>query len=142
MSAGYGLVSPTGGFDVPFASAVASAPVVTTFTDPNGAGATTLYSAVINWGDGLTSTGTITGPVGGVFSVSATHTYFVLGTPPTITVSIARGAGTTMTVTSTAVVGTSIFALNPTLSGAVTLIGGRPSRSAGHWWSARTRTPP
>ena len=100
------------------------------FTDPNGAGATTLYSAVINWGDGITSTGTITGPVGGVFSVSAPHAYFVLGTPPTITVSIARRAGTPVTVTSTAFVGTSIFALNPTLGGAVTL-SGSPTISIG-----------
>ena len=67
VSAGYGLVSPTGGLDAPFASAVAAPPVVATFTDPNGAGATTLYSAVINWGDGLTSTGTISGPVGRCF---------------------------------------------------------------------------
>ena len=84
-----GHVTATGGLTISFAGALASSPVVATFTDPNGAGATGLYSATINWGDGVSSTGSIGAPVNGVFSVTGTHTYFDLGNVP-ITVSIAR----------------------------------------------------
>jgi len=48
---------------------------VATFTDPNGV-YTGQYGATINWGDGTPqTTGVITGPSGGVYTVSGTHTY-------------------------------------------------------------------
>src|SRR5439155_1625804 len=50
--------------------------VVATFTDPGGAEHASDYSAVINWGDGSTSVGTISVPdVNGVFTVTGSHTY-------------------------------------------------------------------
>lgn len=47
---------------------------VATFTDPDKSASPTEYSASIDWGDGSTSTGTITG-TGGNFTVNGTHTY-------------------------------------------------------------------
>ncbi|HEY2785006.1 MAG TPA: choice-of-anchor Q domain-containing protein [Fimbriiglobus sp.] len=117
-----GPVNATGGYTRPVASAIPSSPIVATFTDPFGAVSPSGYTATINWGDGNSSTGTITGPVNGGFSVSGTHTYFDLGNVP-ITVTIARWTAFPVTVTSTASVGTSIIALNPTLSGSVALSG-------------------
>jgi hypothetical protein len=37
------------------------------------------YTATINWGDSSTSAGTITGPTGGPFTVTGTHTYASTG---------------------------------------------------------------
>jgi uncharacterized repeat protein (TIGR01451 family) len=49
---------------------------VATFTDPGGPESTSDYGALINWGDGTTTAGTIVGPNGsGVFSVQGSHTY-------------------------------------------------------------------
>ena len=42
---------------------------VATFTDPGGDESLANYSASINWGDGNTSAGAITGPVNGVYTV-------------------------------------------------------------------------
>ena len=58
---------------------------VATFTDP-GASATDTYSATINWGDGKTSSGTVT-KVNGTWTVSGTHTYATHG-PFTVTVAV------------------------------------------------------
>ncbi len=50
--------------------------VVATFTDPGGAEDTTDYGAMIDWGDGTTSLGTINGPDSqGTFTVTGDHTY-------------------------------------------------------------------
>lgn len=46
-----------------------------TFTDANPSPPLSDFSAVITWGDGTMSSGTITGPVSGVYTVSGTHTY-------------------------------------------------------------------
>lgn len=58
---------------------------VATFVDPDAAAASTAasgdYSASIDWGDGTTTAGTITGPDGG-FGVSGTHTYAEEGSYP------------------------------------------------------------
>ena len=51
---------------------------VATFTDPNG-NFTGDYTATINWGDSTQSTGTITGPSGGIYTVSGSHTYTQAG---------------------------------------------------------------
>jgi hypothetical protein len=54
---------------------------VAKFTDPGGAEALSDYSASIDWGDGTTSTGTIT-VSGGVYTVTGDHTYATgLGNP-------------------------------------------------------------
>jgi hypothetical protein len=47
---------------------------VANFTDPDGAAVAGEYSAMIKWGDGAESPGTVTGS-GGHFSVSGSHTY-------------------------------------------------------------------
>jgi hypothetical protein len=54
---------------------------VATFTDPDTSAPASEYSASINWGDGHTSAGTISGG-GGSFSVSGTHTYAEEGSFP------------------------------------------------------------
>ena len=49
---------------------------VGSFTDAGNSLATASnWSASINWGDGTTAAGTVTGPTGGPFTVSGTHTY-------------------------------------------------------------------
>jgi hypothetical protein len=63
---GSGPASATEG--KPFSNAVA------TFNDPDTSAKPTDYSASINWGDGTTSAGTISGS-GGNFTVTGSHTY-------------------------------------------------------------------
>jgi hypothetical protein len=70
----------TGGFTVHAVAGTASAlQTVATFTDPGGSEALGDYSATINWGDGSSSRGTISGPDAGVFTVQGSHTYFIAG---------------------------------------------------------------
>src|SRR5208282_3483569 len=75
---------------------------VATFTDANPNAAVGDFTATIDWGDGTTSTGTIT-EKNGVFSVAGTHTYAEEGQDP-IVVTIADVGGSTATATSTATV--------------------------------------
>jgi hypothetical protein len=76
--------------------------IVATFTDAYTGNAPSDFAATIDWGDGTTSAGTVTGG-GGTFNVSGTHTYAAAGTF-TVTVTLADDApGTaTATVASTA----------------------------------------
>ena len=56
---------------------------VATFTDPGGAEDVADYSAIIDWGDGTSSIGVISGPdSNGVFTVTGDHTYEVEVIPP------------------------------------------------------------
>lgn len=72
-----------------------SGPVATlTDADPNGAASD--YTASIDWGDVTSSAGTVTGPAGGPFTVSGSHTYATTGTF-TITTSIADAGGSKTT---------------------------------------------
>ena len=75
---------------------------VATFTDANPNAAVGDFTATINWGDGTTSTGTIT-EKNGVFSVAGTHTYAEEG-KDAVSVTIADVGGSTATATSTATV--------------------------------------
>jgi hypothetical protein len=59
---------------------------VATFTDPDKSATASEYSATIEWGDGSSSTGTVTGGSGS-FAVSGKHTYAEEGSD-TITVAI------------------------------------------------------
>jgi hypothetical protein len=59
---------------------------VATFTDADTLTPAGDYTATINWGDGHTGTGTITG-ASGSFTVSASHTYSSVGSFP-VTVSV------------------------------------------------------
>jgi len=60
-------VTATATQGTPFAGTVA------TFTDPDDTAGASAYAATINWGDGVTSAGTVTGS--GTFTISGTHTY-------------------------------------------------------------------
>ena len=60
---------------------------VASFTDPNGDFIASDYTARINWGDNSQLTGTISGPFGGVYKVTGSHTYITAGSD-TITVTI------------------------------------------------------
>jgi hypothetical protein len=53
--------------------------LVATFTDSNPNATTANLAATINWGDGTTSTGTISANSNGAFTVSGTHTYTIAG---------------------------------------------------------------
>ena len=75
---------------------------VATFTDANLLATTADFTATINWGDGATSSGTITDK-NGVFSVAGTHTYAEEGKEP-VSVTISDVGGSTASVTGTATV--------------------------------------
>ena len=71
---------------------------IATFADANPYATAGQFTATINWGDGVTSTGTISidPEVSGEFDVSGTHTYTVPGTFPVfVTISDAGGQSTT-----------------------------------------------
>ncbi len=74
---------------------------VATFTDANPAGTASDYTAIISWGDGTTSTGTIDSAAGGGFTVTGSHTY-ASGGAYQISVAIKDVGGATATATSTA----------------------------------------
>jgi hypothetical protein len=83
---------------------------VATFTDADPGGTAADYTAVIHWGDGATSTGTISGH----FTVTGSHTYASTGTR-TVTVTITDHGGATATAASTARIGNlpTITAVSP-----------------------------
>lgn len=65
-------------------------------TDANSFGTTSDFIATISWGDASSSFGTVTGPMGGPFVVSGSHTYAAPG-PYTITTAINDDGGSTAT---------------------------------------------
>jgi hypothetical protein len=89
---------------------------VATFTDTSIANTAGDFTASINWGDGTTSTGTVTNTKGS-YSVSGTHTYTDDG-PFTATVTLTDdGTGTaTATATTTAAVADSAKAIGTAIS--------------------------
>jgi hypothetical protein len=80
----------------------AFAQVIASFTDADPAGDISDYTATIDWGDGVTDTGTVAvaSDGSGGFQVSGTHTYAEEGTN-SVTVSIADLGGSTATASST-----------------------------------------
>jgi hypothetical protein len=85
------------------------------FTDSNPNDDASSYTAVINWGDGSsTTTGTVTGS-GGKFVVSGAHTYASVGTD-TVTVTLRDVDGTSDSATSTAEVGHVFAGVDGTLT--------------------------
>jgi hypothetical protein len=76
---------------------------VGTFTDANPAGQATDFTAVVSWGDGTTSTGTVTGSAGGTFTVTGAHSYAEDGTYP-ITVTVTDTGGATAVMSGTAAI--------------------------------------
>lgn len=98
-------VVATGGFAVSAVEGAASAlQTVATFTDPAGAGSLASYSAIIDWGDGNTSAGTLSlNSTSGVFTVQGAHTYAEEAVDP-INVTIHRSGAPDAAVASTATV--------------------------------------
>ncbi len=72
---------PTGGFSFAGPAGSTVGGNVATITDPNTSATPSAYSATINWGDGSTSPGTITGG-NGSFNVAGTHAYSAGGSYP------------------------------------------------------------
>ncbi len=81
----------------PFMSALAYNGSVASFTDGNTVATTADFTTSIDWGDGITSPGTVSGSTGGPFTVSSTHTYASVGryVTYTIKVSITDDGGST-----------------------------------------------
>lgn len=78
---------------------------VATFTDPDPAATAAEYSAMIDWGDAMTSVGTVTGPMGGPFTVTGSHVYQQEGSyTVTVTITDIDSPTNTATATSTATV--------------------------------------
>jgi hypothetical protein len=76
---------------------------VATFTDPDPNSTAGEYSATIDWGDGSSSAGVISGSTGGPFTVSGTHTYIDEGTYSVkVTITDIDTPSNTATATSTA----------------------------------------
>ena len=91
------LLSGAGPYTAPVTGTVAS------FTDANPSATTADFTATIAWGDGTTSAGSISGPTGGPFTVSGSHTYTEDGSY-SISVVITDDGGSTANATSRAVI--------------------------------------
>jgi Domain of unknown function (DUF4214) len=76
---------------------------VATFTDANPAGKASEFTASIVWGDGRTSSGTVTALTGGGFAVVSNHRYDAKGSYA-VAVHIADEGGSTANAASTATV--------------------------------------
>jgi hypothetical protein len=87
-------------------SATAGAPfsgIVATFTNADPFGSAASYTALINWGDGSTSVGVISGT--GTLKVTGSHTYAdPINEPVQVTISHNLGYTTTATTKATATV--------------------------------------
>lgn len=77
-----------------------------TFTDPDPGAQAAEYAASIDWGDGgPASTGTISGPAGGPFTVTGSRTYSDQGSYTiTVTITDTDNSANTATVTDTVTV--------------------------------------
>jgi hypothetical protein len=88
-------------------SATAGAPysgTVATFTNADPYGGASSYTALITWGDGSTSSGTISG-TGSTLTVTGSHTYAAAGSDPvSVQISHIHGYTTTATTGATATV--------------------------------------
>jgi hypothetical protein len=73
---------------------------VASFDDGNPLAILSDYSALIDWGDGTTTAGTVSGPTGGPWTVSGNHTY-AIAQPFTVRVTINGPAGASATATTT-----------------------------------------
>jgi hypothetical protein len=107
------------------------------FTDANPTAPVTDFTATINWGDGTLSNPDITpgtvvqpGGTGTAFQVVGSHAYLVAGTE-TGSVSIRDAGGQAITAAFTVNLVPSIFILNGSASGALTLSGNASIRVAG-----------
>ncbi len=115
------FVTPTG---APPLSGVEGAALnsvtVASVTDSEPSATAANFTATIDWGDSTTSTGVITGPTGGPFTVTGSHTYEEEGTY-TVTMTLRDQGEAFRTATTSATIadapltaqGTNIVTLNP-----------------------------
>lgn len=124
--AGTGLAISATQF-LPFAGAVAN------FSDSNTTNVASDFTATINWGDGNTTAGVVSGS-GGAFTVSGTHTYTTAGGFPVIVTLSDDPPGTaTATATGTASVVVGSAVATPTLGGLGLLVLAFSLAAAGLW---------
>jgi hypothetical protein len=97
---------------------------VATFKDANPAGALADFTATINWGDGVTNNGVISGPVAGVFSVTGAHTFAPGSYPVSVFIQDVGGASATAVTTFTITGTTPVVA--PISPATLTEIEGKP----------------
>lgn len=90
---------------------------VATFSDTNTANTASDFTATINWGDGSTTAGVVSGG-SGTFAVSGSHTYTSAGTfPVTVTLTDDAPGTATATATGSASVTAAAAVVVPTLGG-------------------------
>lgn len=87
--------------------------VVANLRDDNPFGTASEFTADIDWGDGVLGTGTIAGPPGGPYTVTAGHTYGRYGTY-SVTITVDSAGGSSGTVTRQVVVADAPLAPFPT----------------------------
>jgi PKD repeat protein len=131
--------------DAPLAATCAAAPVspmsfsgpVATFTDANPFATVADFSATIDWGDGSTTAGTVSGPPGGPFTVSGSHVYATSG-PVTITTTILDDGGSTaMTTCAVLIFGTSEGG-NFVIGDGNSAVGTQVTFWGAKWWKLNT----
>ena len=73
------------------------------FSDANPGATVADFTATIQWGDGSSSTGVVSGPTGGPFTVSGSHTYVEEGSY-TISVTVTDDGGSTVALSGSAAI--------------------------------------
>jgi len=101
-----------------------------TFTDADVNGTLTDYTASIDWGDGVTTSGVVSGA--GTYTVTGSHTYLSTG-PFTIKTKIDDVGGSTTTATCQ----TLVFAFAPGRGGFVIGDGNSTTGTAATFWSSK-----
>ena len=94
----------TGGFQLGALANQSTSLTLACFTDNNPQAKASNFSAVIAWGDGTTSTATVTAAGGGLFQVTGNHSYGAIGLQ-TATITVTDAAGVSQMTTSTVEVG-------------------------------------
>src|SRR5205823_8080603 len=109
---------------------------VANLADANSQATTADFTATIDWGDGSSSAGTVTGPTGGPFMVSGSHTYASTG-PESISATVTDDGGST-----TSVSGCTVLIFAPVSTGGAFVIGDGNSApgSAVTFWGAQWST--
>ena len=102
-----------GGFSFSGVAGSSVGGTVATIADPNTSATASAYSATINWGDGTSSAGTVSGS-GGNFTVTGNHSYAAAGTYP---ISVAISSVGTNLGTSTVTDSATIAPPPPTVTG-------------------------
>jgi hypothetical protein len=112
---------------------------VANLIDANSQATTADFTATISWGDGSSSAGTVSGPTGGPFTVSGSHTYGSTG-PESISATVTDDGGST-----TSVSGCTVLIFAPVSTGGAFVIGDGNSAPGtavtfwgAQWWTLNT----